>query len=102
MPENASLAGGLERVEDSAIDTNGFAAMHDLASPRFTPTIQCRRVAEPARRLPRRVQLVAAPTLVGRDWHQHRIRPAKAEARSVWPLLLPLLVVALVGSWLAP
>ena len=102
MPENASLAGGLERVEDSAIDTNGFAAMHDLASPRFTPTIQCRRVAEPARRTSRRVQLVAAPAVVGRDWQPRREMAGNGRISSVWPLLLPLLAVTVVGSWLAP
>ena len=102
MPENAALAGGLERVEDSAIDTNGFAAMHDLASPRFTPTIQCRRVAEPARRPSRRVQLVAAPAMVGRDWQPRREVAGNGRSSSVWLLLLPLLAVAVVGSWLAP
>ena len=63
---------------------------------------QCRRVAEPARRTSRRVQLVAAPAVVGRDWQPRREVAGNGRISSVWPLLLPLLAVTVVGSWLAP
>lgn len=76
--------------------------MHDLVNRCVTTPRQCHRLSASSRRTARRVQLIAAPAVVGRDWHQHRDCPAKTEARSVWPLLLPLLAIALVGSWLAP
>lgn len=102
MPENASLAGDGGGDDDGAIDSHGAINMHDLASPRFTPTIQCRREGEPARRTSRRVQLVAAPAVVGRDWQPRREMAGNGRSSSVWLLLLPLLAVAVVGSWLAP
>ena len=76
--------------------------MHDLVSRRVTTPRQCHRVSASSRRPARRVQLVAAPAVVGCDWQPRREVAGNGRSSSVWLLLLPLLAVAVVGSWLAP